>query len=76
MHTRTFCVIDESEAALLNAGIEENEIVAVHKVNPTNAATLADKIASMQKSLKNIELALRQAGAQASFAKNTASGGK
>ena len=38
--------------------------------NPENAATLADKIAAMQKSLKDIELALRQTGAQASFAEN------
>jgi len=63
-------------AALLNAGIQDNEIVAVHKVNPTKAATLADKIAAMQKSLKNIELALRQAGVQASFAQNAPPRGK
>jgi len=60
----------EQVAQLLNAGIQENEIVAVQKVNPTNAATLADKMAAMQKSLKSIELALRQAGAQASFAEH------
>ena len=32
------------------------------QTNPEYAATLADKIAAMQKSLKDIELALRQAG--------------
>lgn len=42
----------------------------MQKVNPTNAATLADKMAAMQKSLKSIELALRQAGDQASFAEH------
>ena len=47
--------------ALLNDGIRDNEITAVQKVNPTRAATLADQIAGMQKSLKAIEVALRQA---------------
>ena len=47
--------------ALLNDGIRENEITAVQKVNPTRAATLADQMSEMQKSLKAIEVSLRQA---------------
>ncbi len=53
---------------MLATTIRDNEVVAVKKVNPTNAATLADKMASMQKSLKTVELALRSASVQADFA--------
>ena len=42
--------------ALLNDAIRDNEITAVQKVNPTRAATLADQMAEMQKSLKAIEV--------------------
>ena len=59
----------EQVALLLNTGIKNNEIVAAQKVNPTNAATLADKMAAMQSSLRSIEMSLRQASAQAEFSK-------
>ena len=39
----------------------------MQKVNPDRAATLADKIGAMQKSLAHIELALRQASVHATF---------
>ena len=58
----------EQVAQMLSAGIRDNEIVALKKVNPTNAATLADKMSSMQKSMKMIELALRKAAVQIEFA--------
>jgi ParB family chromosome partitioning protein len=48
-------------AKLLRQGISENEVVAVKKVDPTKAGTLADLIEQMQKDLKRIELGLRQA---------------
>ena len=57
----------ETVVQLLADGIKDNEIVAVQKVNPDRAATLADKIGAMQKSLAYIELALRQVSAQATF---------
>ncbi len=49
---------------MLAAGFKDNEIVAMHKVNPTNAATLADKMALMQRDLKTLEMALRKAAVQ------------
>ena len=57
----------EQVVQLLAAGFKDNEIVATKKVNPDNAATMADKIAAMQTSLKSIELALRQISVQADF---------
>ena len=54
----------ETVAAMLVAGFRDNEIVAMHKVNPTNAATLADKMALMQRDLKTLEMALRKAAVQ------------
>lgn len=54
----------EMVAAMLAAGFKDNEIVAMHKVNPTNAATLADKMALMQRDLKTLEMALRKAAVQ------------
>ena len=54
----------ETVAAMLAAGFRDNEIVAMHKVNPTNAATLADKMALMQRDLKTLEMALRKAAVQ------------
>ena len=54
----------ETVAAMLAAGFKDNEIVAMHKVNPTNAATLADKMALMQRDLKTLEMALRKAAVQ------------
>ena len=54
----------DTVAAMLAAGFKDNEIVAVQKVNPTNAATLADKMALMQRDLKALEMALRKAAVQ------------
>ena len=54
----------EMVAAMLAAGFKDNEIVALHKVNPTNAATLADKMALMQRDLKTLEMSLRKAAVQ------------
>ncbi len=54
----------ETVAAMLAAGFKDNEIVALHKVNPTNAATLADKMVLMQRDLKTLEMALRKAAVQ------------
>ena len=61
----------EQVAALLNAGIRDNEVVAIYKVNPTRAGTLADRMAEMRKSLKAIELALRQVSVQMDFVNNS-----
>ena len=36
----------------------------VHKVDPTNALILAERLVEMQKALKRIELALRQSHVQ------------
>ena len=57
----------EQMANMLNAGVEDNVVVAVAKVNPTRAETLAERMAEMQKSLKANELALRHAAIQTSF---------
>lgn len=55
-------------ARLLQSGIRENEIVAVRKVDPTRAGTLADMLAAMQRDMRRIEVALRQAAVQADLA--------
>ena len=54
-------------ADLLRNGIAENQIIAVKKVDPHRAATMADLIAVMQKDLRRIEVALREAAVQQSF---------
>jgi ParB/RepB/Spo0J family partition protein len=46
-------------AAVLRASTVDNEVVAVKKVDPTRAGTLADLMAAMQGDLRRIELALR-----------------
>ena len=55
----------QSVARMLNAGIRDNEVTAVRKVDPGRADTLADMCAQMVKDLKRIEKALRQAAVQA-----------
>ena len=51
----------EKVAALLRAGIVDNEIVAVGKISPTKADSLADLVHAMQVDLRRIELGLRRA---------------
>ncbi len=54
----------ERVTALLRASIVDDEVVAVRKVDPRAAAISADLLAAMQKDLRRIELALRQAAIQ------------
>lgn len=53
----------EQVAAMLRAGIDDNVITAVKKVNPGRAATLADVLAQMQKDVKRLEDAMRAVAA-------------
>jgi len=57
----------ERIAALLRTGIHDNQVVAVRKVSPHRASNLADLFAMMQKDLRRIEVALREAAIQADF---------
>jgi ParB family chromosome partitioning protein len=57
----------ERIALMLRTGIHDNDIVAVRKVNPHRAGTLADLFSAMQKDLRRIEVALREAAIQADF---------
>lgn len=52
-----------SIAAMLNAGIDDNVITAVKKVNPGRAGTLADLLREAAKDIKRIEDALRAVAA-------------
>jgi molybdenum cofactor biosynthesis enzyme MoaA len=58
----------EQVAAMLRAGIDNNVVTAVKKVNPHKAAALADMMAEMQKDLRRIETALRVAAVQQELA--------
>lgn len=49
-------------SAMLRECTVENQIVAVHRVDPTRADTLADLMAAMRGDLERIERALRAAG--------------
>lgn len=49
----------QSIAAMLNAGIDDNTVTAIRKVDPSRAATLADLLAAAAKDMKRIEDALR-----------------
>jgi ParB family chromosome partitioning protein len=51
-------------AATLRESTVDNEVVAVRKVDPTRADTLADLFAAMRGDLERIERALRQMSAQ------------
>ena len=55
----------ERVGAMLRAGVRDNQIVAVKKVNPDRAGTLADILAAMQRDLRRIEIALREVAVQA-----------
>lgn len=52
---------------MLRHGIRDNQVVAVRRTNPHRAGNLADLLGVMQKDLRRIELALREAAVQASF---------
>jgi ParB/RepB/Spo0J family partition protein len=54
-------------ALMLRTGIHDNQIVAVRKVSPHRAGNLADLFGQMQKDLRRIEIALREAAIQESF---------
>ena len=58
----------EAVASMLRAGIDDNVIVAVRKVNPDRAATMADLINAMQKDLRRIETALRIVAVESAMA--------
>lgn len=58
----------ESVAAMLRAGTEDNVIVAVRKVNPGRAATVAALLAEMQKDMHRLEKAFRVAAVQEELA--------
>jgi ParB/RepB/Spo0J family partition protein len=57
----------ERIALMLRTGIHDNQIVAVRKVSPHRAGNLADLFGQMQKDLRRIEIALREAAIQESF---------
>jgi ParB/RepB/Spo0J family partition protein len=58
----------EKVAALLRAGIRDNQVVAVRRVNPDRAEHLANLMAAMQKDMRRIELALREVAVQLEMA--------
>lgn len=49
----------QAVAAMLNAGIDDNTVTAIRKVDPSRASTLADLLAAAAKDMKRIEDALR-----------------
>jgi len=57
----------ERIALMLHTSIHDNQIVAVRKVSPHRAGNLADLFGQMQKDLRRIEIALREAAIQESF---------
>jgi ParB/RepB/Spo0J family partition protein len=57
----------ERIALMLRTSIHDNQVVAVRKVSPHRAGTLADLFGQMQKDLRRIEIALREAAIQESF---------
>jgi len=62
---RSFEGMVERVGAMLRAGVRDNQIVAVKKINPDRASMLADILAVMQRDLRRIEIALREAAVQA-----------
>jgi hypothetical protein len=62
---RSFEGMVERVGAMLRAGVRDNQVVAVKKINPDRASTLADILAAMQRDLRRIEIALREAAVQA-----------
>ncbi len=57
----------EAVVKLTCAGFHEGECVIAAKVNPDNVAIMADKLSAIQKSLRIMERALRNVGAQAAM---------
>ena len=53
---------------LLRAGIDDNVVTAVRKVDPGRASTLAELMAQMQRDMHRIEAALRVAAVQVELA--------
>jgi ParB family transcriptional regulator, chromosome partitioning protein len=49
----------ERVADMLRAGIDENTVTAVRKVDPSRAATIAELLAAMQRDMHRIETAFR-----------------
>lgn len=62
---RSFEGMVERVGAMLRAGVRDNQIIALKKVNPDRASTLADILAAMGKDIRRIEVALREAAVQA-----------
>jgi len=62
---RSFESMVERVGAMLRAGVRDNQIVAVKKINPDRAGTLADILAAMGKDIRRIEVALRETAIQA-----------
>jgi len=58
----------ETIAAMLRSGISDNEIIAMKKVAPTRASTVADQLAAMVTDLRRIEEALRTMAIQQELA--------
>lgn len=58
----------EQVSAMLRAGIEDNVVTAVRKVNPGRAAQIAELMAQMQKDLHRIEKQFRVAAVQEDLA--------
>lgn len=56
-----------SVACMLRAGIAENQITAIKKVNPGRAATIANTLTAMQTDLRRLENALRAVSIQHSL---------
>ena len=56
----------ERIALMLRSGIHDNQIIAMRKTNPDRAAYLADLLGVMQKDLRRIEVALREAASRVS----------
>lgn len=65
---RSFETKIDQIAAMLRQGIDENVIVAVKKVNPGRASTIAELLAQMQKDLHRIEAGFRVAAVQEELA--------
>lgn len=55
----------EAVSTMLNAAIDENQVVAVRKVNPDRAGSIADLLNAMQIDLRRLETAFRVAAAGA-----------
>lgn len=64
---RTFEARVEQVAAMLRAGIADNVVTAVKRVDPGRAGTLADLLAAIQRDVQRLENALRAVAVQEQF---------